>query len=103
MPKKERIYLSGAITNNPNYKKEFASSAKYFRKKGLRVINPASYPTHKNWTWEDYMRRCIKLLSECTAIFMITEWKNSKGACLEHYIAEQLGLEIVDFTDGNVR
>lgn len=96
---KGRIYLSGAITGNPNYKKEFARAACRLRKNGCRVVNPAAYPVHKNWTWEDYMRRDIKFLMKCTAVVMVNDWKNSKGACLERHIAMELGMMTVDFSN----
>lgn len=95
---KKRIYLSGAITDNPNYKKEFAESAKYLKKLGFKVVNPASYPLHKNWTWEDYMKRDIRLLMQCDEIVFINDCKNSKGSNLERYIAEQLGIKIAELS-----
>lgn len=93
---KPKIYLSGAITGNPKYKKEFASTAKYLKRLGYKVVNPAAYPEHKNWDWEDYLRRDIPLLCKCDAIIMINDWRNSKGARLERFIAEKLGIEVFD-------
>lgn len=93
---KLKVYLSGAITNNPKYKEEFASTAKYLKRLGFKVFNPASYPEHKAWEWEDYLRRDIPLLCKCDAIIMINDWRTSKGARLERFIAEKLGIEVID-------
>lgn len=39
---KMKVYISGAITNNPNYKKDFALAEKIAKKCGYEVVNPAS-------------------------------------------------------------
>lgn len=42
--------------------------------------------------WEDYMRRCIAGLSNCTHILFLDGWENSKGAKLELQIAIALNI-----------
>ena len=45
-------------------------------------------------SWEACMRSDIAELVKCDAIQLLHGWENSKGATLEHHIAERLGLQI---------
>jgi hypothetical protein len=33
---------------------------------------------------------------------MLAGWKNSRGATLEHHIATQLGMEVIDLADDGI-
>lgn len=92
---KTKVYISGAITNNPNYKKDFALAEEILKKRGYEVVNPASLGEVDGWTWKDYMKRNIKQLMECDAILLLDGWTKSKGATLEAIIAKNLGLKIL--------
>lgn len=41
-------YLSGPVTGNPDYKKQFAWSAKQLTRMGYDVINPAAERRDRN-------------------------------------------------------
>lgn len=92
---KLKVYISGAITNNPNYKEDFANAEKLLKKHGFEVVNPASLGEVDGWTWEDYMKKDIKLLVDCDAIYLIDGWENSKGSRLEASLASWLTLKWV--------
>lgn len=48
-------------------------------------------------TWQDYMKADIILLMSCTAIYFLQNWRNSPGAKLEQYLAQELNiLQIYD-------
>jgi hypothetical protein len=46
--------------------------------------------------WEDYMKACIKRLPEANFVFLLEGWLYSRGAMLEVYIAEELGITHVE-------
>jgi hypothetical protein len=46
--------------------------------------------------WVEYMRRDIPHLLRCDGIYLLSNWKDSKGARLERHIAEELGMEIIE-------
>ncbi len=46
--------------------------------------------------WAEYMRRDIPHLLRCDGIYLLSNWKDSKGARLERHIAEELGMEIIE-------
>jgi hypothetical protein len=51
-------------------------------------------PYHPDKTWKDYMIEDIKLIFDCEAMHMLPNWILSKGAKIEHAIAQHLLLEI---------
>ena len=96
------IYISGKITNNPNWKEQFKVAEMKLKASGENnvIINPEyigqelekeiEHPTYK-----DYMQADLRTLLICNTIYMLSNWKESKGATLEHSIAEALGMEII--------
>jgi tRNA U54 and U55 pseudouridine synthase Pus10 len=49
--------------------------------------------------WEDYMKACIKRLPEADFIFSLKGWQHSRGAQLEMYIADELGILYAESID----
>ena len=90
-----RIYISGPITNNPDYKYDFDRAAKKLRQEGMSCWNPAAGDEDPNKTWSDYMREDLAALLRCRAIFMLKGWRFSKGARLERKVAKALGYMIM--------
>ena len=90
-----KIYISGKITNNPVYKLQFAAAERELKNEGLQPVNPAREILPAGSTWADYMRHDIRLLCDCSAIYMLTNWRQSKGARLERSLAKKLGLKII--------
>lgn len=88
-----KVYISGKITGDADYKKKFQNAENFLEAVGFEVFNPAKVPDEgKPWAW--YMKRDIKELMDCDAILLLKDWKESKGARLEYYIAQQLGMKI---------
>ena len=52
-----KIYISGKIAGDPNYKGKFARAAAQLERLGATVINPATAP--EGLTKLDYMRICF--------------------------------------------
>ena len=100
---RKTIYISGAITNDPDYMKRFikAETDIYFEvaKRNMdftSVINPAKVNSNLplDFSHDDYMHVCFAMLDVCQAIYMLKGWEYSKGARMEHIYAKNLGLEI---------
>lgn len=45
--------------------------------------------------WPEAMRMCIKAMMECDTIYMLSNWKKSRGARVEHRIAKSIGMKII--------
>ena len=91
-----KIYIAGPMTaladlNFP----AFHAEAARLRALGHEVINPAEINPDKHMTWRECMRTDIAALVFCDAVQLLPGWENSKGATLEHHIAERLGLHIL--------
>lgn len=95
LEKKPKVYISGRITglSEKVYKNKFNSAELYLTGLGYDVVNPVAYDTIQNGTWEDYMRRDIKLLCGCDYIYLLEGWEASDGASLEKLIADNLKIE----------
>lgn len=90
-----KVYISGKITGDADYKKKFANAEEMAQAVGFEVFNPAKVPDEgKPWEW--YMKQDIKALMDCDAILLLKDWKESRGARLEAYIASQLKIKIYE-------
>lgn len=90
------VYLSGKITNNENYKKEFASAELFLAQMGYMVVNPARLDqVADNLTYEQYMQICYRLIDIADIIFMVSGWQKSKGANAELSYAKSLGKKVM--------
>ena len=93
--KKPKVYISGKVSglSEKVYKNNFNSAELYLTGLGYDAVNPVSEVTIPNGTWEDYMRRDIKLLCDCDYIYLLEGWEDSDGASLEKLIADNLGIK----------
>lgn len=97
------VYISGPITKDPDYRQKFMKRAQELQKTGYNVVNPVVISDRlemqrgkENLTYADYMKEDIRELLYCDAISCLPGWNESKGARLEHEIAEIIGLACVD-------
>ena len=100
--KKKKVYLSGKITglDEAEYKRNFNTAELWLTGLGYDVVNPVSYTQIPNGSWQDYMRRDIKLLMDCDYIYMLDDWTDSTGAKAEFNLAVEIGIERL-VLDGN--
>lgn len=72
----------------------FHRAAKFLRDHGEYVLNPAEICAEDGHSWGYYMRKDIAAMIQCDAIYLLYGWENSKGAKLEKYLAEALGIAV---------
>ena len=92
-----KIYIAGKISGLPFHEVKLKFHIAYLALKSNNhePINPLVVSLyHEDKEWKDYMISGIKALLYCDSIFMLSDWKESKGAILEHEIASKLGLRI---------
>jgi len=90
------IYVSGPMTGMPDLNfPAFHAAAAMLRAQGHDVRNPAEVGEVPGMTWEHYMRKDLRMLCDCTAIYLLPGWEKSKGAHLELHIAHRLGMEVL--------
>ena len=83
-----RIYISGQISNleKSDYMERFAKAEKELTENGYSAINPAKVNAQlpEDTSYEEYMKMCFCMLDMCDSIYMLSNYENSKGACMEY-------------------
>jgi hypothetical protein len=76
-------------------------------KRGWAVICPhlntchfELYEDEIGYTHDDWLKMDFEILERCDAIFMLKNWKDSKGAKMELDYARELGITIYFENDG---
>ena len=90
------IYLSGPLTSTGDLetnKKVFAEWAAVLRGEGHTVFSPPE-DEEPGLEWKHYIRRDLTILPRCRRMVMLPDWTLSRGACLERYIAREIGMPI---------
>lgn len=105
-----RIYISGAMTSDPDYEEKFNAAERWIRRKypDAEVVNPVrlsreleesrcaepdSLPRH------EYLKKDISELVECNRLMAIPGFEKSAGAMLEINIALSLYLIVGQISD----
>jgi len=95
------IYISGKITDKnlelENKNREFAQEyAIQLWKKGYAVICPHLNNNFKGQiSWDNLIKGDLKLIETSDIVFMLPNWKESKGAKKEHTHAKKLNKEVI--------
>lgn len=78
---KTKVYITGRITGNADYRAEFAQAAVFYRGRGCVVLNPAELP--EGLAYADYARICMAMIDSADEVVMLPDWQLSLGAKLE--------------------
>lgn len=98
---KRTVYLSGKISGLAynDYMTKFRDAELAVREsfKGrVEVISPTSLsPLFGIRSWFCYMVPCVAALAACDAIYMLDNWRHSRGARIERLVAIRLGLRVL--------
>jgi len=95
-----RIYISGRITGlkRPEYLANFAKAEEELKMQGFVVLNPAKVndTLPACMTWEEYMEVSMTLLKMCKRIYLLKNWRESKGAKAEWNYATMHDYEVIE-------
>ena len=88
MRKIERIYISGPITGTPDAQMRFGDAEERLHEAGYtKIINPQRVgeeaDTDGSMSHDEYMHLSFALIDLCDAVYMMSGWQRSKGACME--------------------
>ena len=94
------VYIAGKVTGMESQAHYIFNSAETkIKRTGMIPINPMKLPHNHDKTWQSYMRECIRALMECDYIYMLPNWKKSKGARIERLIAWLIGIKRIEIED----
>ena len=100
------IYIAGKISGECETPELLAKCCNKFDRYGLELLCDKVSYTHgilinsdyigkPGQEWKDYMKRDLAVLLTCNEIHMLPDWEDSKGATIEHDLAQKLGIKIV--------
>jgi len=96
-----RVYVAGPMTGLPQLNiAAFHAAARMLRADGHTAVNPAEINTDPCASWIECMRADIRELVTCEAIYLLPGWERSRGATLEHAIAQALGFHVICAPNG---
>nr|DAN18739.1 MAG TPA: protein of unknown function (DUF4406) [Caudoviricetes sp.] len=88
----ENYNKSRIINENKFYKELQVRGLQISPQEAQKLMNIA---IAEHDTWEAHMLKDIIDLLQCNAIYMLQGWQESKGACIEHYIATKIRMPIM--------
>lgn len=113
MKRRSTIYVAGPMRGYENYNYDaFDQKSKVLKEKGWDVINPAdmdrevsppsdsmTFDPNNNYEDQEYVREALRrdmvaICEDCTAIYMMSGWEQSRGAKAEWHLAKAIGLDI---------
>ncbi len=78
----KKMYIAGKITGYAEFVERFKDAERKQTELGFKVMNPAILPP--GFEQEEYMHICYSMIDVCEVVYMLSNWKDSKGAVLEH-------------------
>ena len=114
-----RVYIAGPMTGHEDYNREgFEKGVAFCNEQGWIPVNPWGVDplheddcppgpkyTHVQGThpWECWLKASLRKMLTCQQILMLPGWENSRGARIEHDLAEKCGMTIwYMYPDGTV-
>ena len=91
------IYISGAITNDPDYRDKFAVAEMTIKYFGHTPLNPCCLPD--GLTWEQYMKIDLAMIDVADAICLLPDWQQSRGAIREFTHAVAKDKQVIFYED----
>ena len=94
---KKKVYISGKITGLifEDALENFAKAEQQLIEKGYEVVNPMTLNHDHDKSWESYMKVDLIAMLDCTHIYMLDGWGDSRGAHIEYYLACKLEFQII--------
>ena len=96
------MYISGPITGRDDFKERFTEAADIVRNAGYRPVNPTTMFGWFQFVFEKFPYRlqvlidCLVLAFTCDAIYLMADYKSSRGATLEKAVADFCKITVIE-------
>ena len=99
-PEKMKIYISGKITGlkPEEANRNFMEADRALREKGHKTVNPLMIAaTIQDMDWKTFMGIAYAVIHDesIDAVYMLRNWKDSMGACIEWGWAQAAGIPVL--------
>jgi hypothetical protein len=101
----KKIYISGKITGLTfgEVQAKFKAAKKFVSEQGYEAVSPLENGLPFDYPWTQHLKMDIMMLMDCDAVYLLSDWCDSKGAMLEKNIVEALGMEMIyEKEDGKI-
>lgn len=84
-----KIYIAGKISGEDMAECaiKFEKAYKEIRSMGADAVNPLTVVDDPHAAWQDAMRKCVRAMMGCDAVFALPDYTDSKGAMIETDLA----------------
>ena len=85
-----KLYISGAISSDLNWYEKFSNAEKRLQERydDAIIFNPILTSKYADKiSYEDFMTIDMAIIDVCDTIFLLKDWKESKGAVREYHYA----------------
>ena len=91
-----KIYIAGKISGllKEEYLPKFEKAEQELRAAGWDPVNPCKFGIPDHATTEQALPVCIKEMENCQAVYMLTCWRDSLGAIVEHSTAKHRRMDV---------
>lgn len=83
----KRVFISGKISEDCNYKKKFENKTQELRRKGYLVFNPADI-INPHMEYDEQMKQCFELIDIVDEVYFLKDYRISKGSMMEYSYAK---------------
>ena len=92
-----KVYISGQISGiDPvEARARFADAEELLQGMGFDTVNPWDNGLPVDAPWIAHMCRDLEMLNECSCIYMMDGWRDSRGACIEYDFAIRTGKSVL--------
>lgn len=92
-----KCYIAGKITGLDwgEVVKKFNEAETEMAHMGFDPVNPITASNPEEKTWEGYMKAGLIEMMQCSTVYALNDWRESKGATIEIHLAVQLGIDII--------
>ena len=101
LPNTCKIYVSGAISSDSNWKEKFADVELKLKKvfPHASIISPLiteEYAEDSNWSYEDFMHLDLAIIDICDMVYFLDDWETSPGAKREREYVIEKNIPIIE-------
>lgn len=93
--KQEKCYIAGMITGLDNHKELFEKAKREVISLGLIPVSPLEINHSENSSWNDFMKEDLKVMLTCENVYVINNYRYSKGAMIEVNLATVLAINVI--------